>query len=282
MVHKAHKGNTIAEYIMAAGFVALVAVGGLILIGDSFNQAMAALRTDLLGSSAGVFGSGNGGTGGTGGSKSGSGSTMTVTLSDGSTIQVPVSPSFKAYVETTGVNGTGLMLAVLIELMNDYEKQNKITQEQADMLLMMANQGHSIAEIQKMMEQNSKDKNKTDYFNSYVMFNGQYYQMDDLANQLDRSGNKDGILSAFENLSQQINQQISDRPMQPLINDLSKQILLSADTYTILNYQVETGEVPPAAIGNSGASSTTHEIAKAICKAGGEGNGDTGEFCFEI
>ena len=82
-------------------------------------------------------------------------------------------------IQTTGANGTTKLLAKHLEaLAEQLLAQGKITEAQNESILRLANQGHYIAEIERLIEQAITSQQST------VMFEGKTYELRAIASQI--------------------------------------------------------------------------------------------------
>ncbi|MBY0405025.1 MAG: hypothetical protein K2X66_14085 [Cyanobacteria bacterium] len=147
-------GNSLVEYVLPLGIIAVVVLVGTGLVSGNFTQWMPSMSNGTLKND--------------GHSKSlvlrplGSNpftQTIQLTLSDGSSLDLENYPTdIKSLVETLGPNGTtDLLVDAIRQLAQKLLAKGEITQAQANELSALANSGHSWANSQGVIESALRD-----------------------------------------------------------------------------------------------------------------------------
>jgi hypothetical protein len=237
--------------------------------------------------------------------------TLNITLADGTRIYVPEYPADMALaIETQGVDGTTeLLIANLRSIARQLRDAEKITQAEFANFEALANQGHQLARIQKILADASL-ANDTDIFSYKYQVDGQHYNLLELSwlisdsglpqNQVDQNlGNRTlvtdfpsdkmksmfnltGIqLYRFKALYAQANasKAMADPALQKVISALSLNINhLSNETGHNSN-SVMAGDLSPAQFNGKIASAMTHASSAHICTSSGPNAEDSGIHC---
>jgi hypothetical protein len=174
---KHQTGNTILEYSLIGLLIALGCMVGCLSFGKNFANAISGLKTEMstrnqlaieASKNAKMLSSTNPSSG-----SSGTSSKLGLTSEEQTLLEQPLSDKL----QTTGANGTTELLAKQLELLAaQLLADGKITEEQSDAILRLANQGHYMAHLESLIEQASGQ--------STVVMDGQTYSTWDLASRL--------------------------------------------------------------------------------------------------
>jgi hypothetical protein len=223
--------------------------------------------------------------------------TLTLTTSKGNIIHINHYPaSYKESVNTIGANGTTDYLAnTLARLAEELKRSGESDETGYNDLLKLANQGHRIAQIEKLVEEAAAAaKTGKEFLNKTVYLDGKAMIVDDLEDMIGfRTTRTDpthvsdplsypfpkGETQKFINL---YNSYLKSNPdMDPairaLIGDLSKQIAYLSEVSNCAQVAVYLGEMAPQEFQDKIVSDTTHMDSSHICKTGG--NQDNGVKC---
>ncbi len=222
-------------------------------------------------------------------------SDVQVTLGNGTTLDLSSYPlDFTESVVTSGANGTTNLLAnTLKSLSQQLLEKGEINQDQFNTLIALANQGHRMAKIQKVIETmalNSTSSNK--YYNSVFNFDGQTYTVDEISMMIgfdydDPSSISDPLTDPnggaevieYQMLFQQaVNSgALNDPTLNQVIRTLSSQIISLSALTEHASYNIAIIGDPPDSIRENITSNLNNKNAAGIC---GAGNGvDNGVQC---
>jgi len=201
----AHLGNTIVEYTLIGIAVIVVSIGALNLLGQSIHGAFAAVK----GSMENSIQSSNSAIAQHASAKAnfvaGVSSQITINANTPSVL----SGSLASLVQTSGANGATAALSLQLQtLANQLLSEGKISQDEANKLLALANQGFIIASLESQIEAASKSAaSNQDFLNTTINFQGTSYLVKDAANLIGFSspGNPTTDLSANSNYMLQTN-----------------------------------------------------------------------------
>jgi hypothetical protein len=191
-------------------------------------------------------------------------------------------------IQTTGVNGTTNVLAdTITSISQQLVQRDQITPAQESQLISLANQAHTLADIEKMVESAlQKNPDKATLLTTPVTFNGKVYpHIGYLVNEigiLDTSFTKGSQLSTFSTLLAQINNSgaITDPALNQLVNGLASNVQNLADQTENTFWDVTNYGLSPSAFLSTVASRTTAGDAAGICTTG-QGT-DNGRGCLKI
>ncbi|MBX2859728.1 MAG: hypothetical protein KTR14_00715, partial [Vampirovibrio sp.] len=212
-----YKGQSGSEYIVIGSLAAVISIaalaslggtldGSLISIGSQNNthalnslltEAPAGLQATVAGAVPARNNVNNGiptGVGAGSGAKTSAGNGVlpngtgsTITLADGTTMNVGFYPVDTGLIETAGSHGTTeLLMGQMDTMISQLEAEGKIDSTQANLLKNLSNQGHRIAEIEKVFETAFANSggNSQALHNTPVVFDGvQYPSVDSLVAQ---------------------------------------------------------------------------------------------------
>jgi polyhydroxyalkanoate synthesis regulator phasin len=184
-------GQTLSEYTLVGCLVSVVAIVGLIGLGGNLDEAMRRILpspsqkavaspavTAAVPAPLPMDGP------------------IPVSLT-GQTVLVDMAPvNAKNNIQTAGVNGTTTLLAnQLIAIEQDLAQNGELTPEQASLFSNLANQGHRMANIERLVEQAATMATDTESYRQVrLTLDGQQYAPDELHNML---GWKDAHMHAF-------------------------------------------------------------------------------------
>lgn len=200
----ARGGQGMAEYCLIAALVLVATIGALILLGKNTSGIFGNMLANRPSATASVTATTSAAAGSAAAATSSTSATMagtsaptgnqqpfTVTLSDGTQLQLSTYPSdLKQAVSTVGANGTTQMLLdTLKSVISQLQADGKIDQNQASLLSNVANQGHQMADLEAVIEnQVSSCSTISCYNSSTVSFQGQTYNPQDLVYKVAWSG----------------------------------------------------------------------------------------------
>ncbi|HEY9685795.1 MAG TPA: hypothetical protein V6C52_02340 [Coleofasciculaceae cyanobacterium] len=157
-VQQQHSGQGLTEYSLIAGVLVLVAVGGMLLLGQNLNDIFG----NMLSSSAGTVNASGTQTIAAAPSPPVAGTqSLSITLSSGQQVQLSNYPAdLTNSIQTNGANGTTeLLLANMDSVIQQLQATANLTPAQADILLQLSNQGHEMANVEKLLEGALADAN---------------------------------------------------------------------------------------------------------------------------
>lgn len=293
------QGQGLMEYSLLGGLLVVLGIGAAILLGNNVLEVFASMvasdsKTGMAVTAKSTSSSTTTGTTST--------SVAGITLSNGTYLSLPNYPADTAKaVVTTGVNGVTNMLATTIQdLSNQLQASGNLTPEQARQLIALANQGHKIAEIEKIVEDAVANSNNDPaaFLSTSLTHAGQTYASPlDLAERIGYNTPSeteyvatDNETSAFMDMYQQLvnSGALADPQVQAVIGELVNQINVVADSVNSHVYKIEDGIIPPADFQSHVAADTdaaipgslvTDGYSSAICTVGG--TTDTGTHCTE-
>ncbi|MGE0199461.1 MAG: hypothetical protein AB7P76_00680 [Candidatus Melainabacteria bacterium] len=210
-------------------------------------------------------------------------STVTVTLASGRKITLVGYPTdIAGMVESAGGNGATLQLASLLSVLTDkLAVMGEITDEQHTQMTRLANQGHEIAAIEKMIEEQSQLAVSNNMETTMVTYQGEQVPLQYLVNQIgwqnidyavtDPLNPTDAfpILSGFLNQYQAVRQSgvLNDPMVEAVVTSLVSEIaFLSEDVENLsVDFQNLHQRLP---------AEVSHRNSADICAAGlAQGNG---------
>lgn len=153
---KAFPGNTLVEYVLPGTLALGLCIVGFNMIGSGLNAILQALKEDMATSiqaadrhQAAALAVSNTPTAADGPSSEASTSTSTVIAKQA----IDISQTSRA-IMTVGANGaTELLMGQLVVQIQQWQKEGKLTQTQANLLVRLANDGYQMAAIQKQLEE---------------------------------------------------------------------------------------------------------------------------------
>ena len=285
------KGQAISEYGLIGALVAVLVIPALVILGGNLNS--------LFG---GMFGSGkpattvalsSSPTSPTAQPTTTASSTtppatsttsqpgiptagVSVTMADGTTLALPSYPTnLSATVSTSGANGTTTILANNLQSMaTQMLDAGKITQEQYNSLISLANQGHRMALIEKTIE----DFATTDPSGQGMLemasipFEGKNYHKDDLSAKVGAGGSESAL---FQQLYQDVANQglLNDPAVKALISQLTNNITAIGNAFAGATYMADSSRE----ITKDTASQLTNQDSASICTTGNAT--DSGVHC---
>ncbi|MBX2861476.1 MAG: hypothetical protein KTR14_09580 [Vampirovibrio sp.] len=322
---KRTKGQGVGEYGVAGAVIAVAAVASVTLLSNNFSELMTDVSDQRYANGAGGNNAG-GGAGGPGGGNAGAGngggasmnapagtSQVQLTLANGQTMNLAVpmtAAQLQTMVETSGVNGTtSHLMANLDMVIAQMESAGEITPADANMLKALSNQGHRMASIEKVLEQNlssygNSQVNPVQVGQSMVTFDGQQISILDLAtqvgcrmscvggNELNPNNNAWPETAKFVDLFQQAKgtSVMTNPVVNTLVTQLSTQIVSLSDTmesmYSWAMNGVHSGSNLPQNPAQIISKTTTkigtqtHLNSQGICQAGGSTTGAMQTQCI--
>lgn len=186
MKYGSTQGSLMSEYGLVMALVAIAGIGGYAALGAGVTDLFKSFKAPgspptYTASNGGLFGqpSSNGQTSDTASNNPTAGNAGFVRLPDGTMLNLGNYPAnLSKAVETTGVNGsTEQLLASLESLAASLAAEGKLTPEQTSAFSKLANMGHDLANVEKIIE-NSLAACGTDtncVQNSPIVFQGQTY-----------------------------------------------------------------------------------------------------------
>lgn len=187
-------GQTLTEYALVGCLVLVVAIAGLAGLGGNLNESVRLILpapsqnpapspavAAVLPTSMPVPAS----------------SPIPVSLPTGQTILVDMAPiNVQNSIQTNGANGTTTLLANQLMLIEQQLVQaGELTPEQANLFSKLANQGHRMANIERLVEQAATLATDTESYRQIrLTLDGQQYAPDELHNML---GWRDAEMHAF-------------------------------------------------------------------------------------
>lgn len=186
-------GQTLSEYALVGCLVLVVAIAGLTGLGGNLNEA---LRLIVPSPSPKSFASSAVAAAPVPASLP-SANPIPVSLPTGQTLLVDMAPvNAQNSIQTNGANGTTTLLAnQLIAIEQQLLQAGDLTQEQANLFSKLANQGHRMANIERLVEQAATMASDTESYRQIrLTLDGQQYAPDELHNML---GWKDAEMHAF-------------------------------------------------------------------------------------
>lgn len=174
-------GQSLSEYGTIFGVVIVVAIGAVAFLGTQNTQMYENVMQGGFGKSTDE--SGKLVSLGTLISSNNTDSQITATLKDGTILSLSRYPSNLAQsIETIGVDGTTReLLATLRSVANQLKSQGKITDAEYNQFAALANQGHRMANIEKLVEDLAQNSSSKETFrNQIIALDGKSYSPADL------------------------------------------------------------------------------------------------------
>lgn len=309
-------GQSLVEYSLILGVVVVLSIAGLMLCGQSVQAALTSLSGILTSSfgkgtmnaaklpgggkaGGGVLSSSGVSVGGSGTASSGSVKGVTLTLSNGQQINLNNFPThdLQTSVSTTGANGTTLTLAnTLTSIAQNLLTEGVITPEQASSLEALANQGHTLAQIARIVENAAKSATSTqEYLNTKGVINGKTYTVNEIGDSLIGYDIMDGVtmpdnpldprlyrgseLQHFVSLYEDAlnSGALSEPAVKSTVTELASQIAVLNQSVAMADWGVAVEGNAVNQFNNLTVSSITHYKSAGICTAGS--GVDTGVSC---
>lgn len=216
------------------------------------------------------------------------------TTAGGTYISLPTYPtSTSQAIAVAGANGTTTIMANTLEaLAKQLLDAGEISQTQYNGLIDLANQGHGIANLEKVLEDGAaKAASSKEYKAMKLEYNGKLSSPSVLADALgyDTGGYEPGTVSdpfdtrsaygplknflkTYDNLNS--NGALTDPAVQEVVSSLVGQIAFLSEVSTCMAWQAASGEFTPAQFTSQTISEMTHVKSLGICEAGnGKDNG---------
>lgn len=167
-------GQSITEYVLAGGLVALVAIAGLQLLNTGLMASMQGL-SGKFGPTAGAAAAGGFATPGG------------ITTATGGTAGMPSFQQVQQLVASgRGSEVNDRILDNLLTRVNELAAAGQITPDETGFLTALANQGYQIASLQRQMEDAVNNSSTPDaLLDTELNFNGQNLEFDDLLSVLE-------------------------------------------------------------------------------------------------
>ncbi len=240
MMRRSIAGQSLSEYGLIGFCVVVLSIAAFVMLGGSLDSTLGRLRASLLDnvSASAVAATINDGIGGAASGGTDTSGTATMVLPTGEVVTVTTSGAFGADVMTTGANGaTTMALAQLQTLTQQLQASGELTPDQVNALIALANQGHRIAQIEKMIEDAvSMSANPTAVYTMTFQLDGKMYTGRQMIDML-----------GFENQNQYVNL-LTD---VELLETTSKGAIAMAETGSFINlYQaaLQSGAMDDPAI----------------------------------
>jgi len=300
-LRKRASGNTIVEYALCGLLIVCVCIATFNVLGQNLNSIFLRMKNAKNAYGVHSLALGKGFINKTGGT----GSIMVgLSAQNAGLLQQPLAQRLM----TTGANGSTEQLAqYLSALVQQKLADGTITQDQANLLLQLANKAHEMASIESMIQTALTNANGS--YDAFVAqkftVNGVTYaadqltsllsinqimtgasSMSDVTSLMNSSSNipADSSVAAFINLfnSAQASGALNDPTISALVNQASTQVTFISDDLTRSIWFNEAGQEgtafpTPDQVAAREASTATNSQAGTICLAG---NGtDTGTTC---
>jgi len=281
---RATAGQSLSEYGLVCALVGVAAVGGLVLLGGSLDDALKNIWGQPSALQFSATASGNSGTSANSSHPAPGMQEVTITLENGKTITLPQYPAdLGRTVQTIGVNGSTDLLAQNMKAMADAMlAAGEITPEQANGLIRLANQGHRIAEMEKAWEAAAANGPADSASDPIISFEGKMYTPDEFSTMTgyytqqkvevrDFSNEPTiGELKTFQDLYKTVQNSgvLSEPSVQATVLDLFSQIAFLQESSNYTGDSVFRGETPPTEMTKKIASDTNDKFSAGICDTG--------------
>lgn len=212
---------------------------------------------------------------------------VTVQLSDSSTVSLQNYPTdINKSLQTAGANGTTTVLAQQLQsLAEQLMAQGKLTPDQGNQLIALANKGYDMAAAEKVVEAAALASNgdKTAFHDTPVVFQGQTMTAMSAAMLVGTSqeGLQGKLSTDFNSILSQVQSSgaLSDPAVQQLVGSLSGNITTIGQQFLsrtgAVNNATATGSTPESILSLQGAQ-TTNQDSTVICGTGdGTSNGSS-------
>jgi hypothetical protein len=289
---KGAQGQTASEYTIIGALLIVAALGGLSLLGSTISDQLSGIlghteptHTVQVGS---VITLGNTVTGHLNNTPDSPG-TAANHQTGGST--VPEDPNLPQglsnTIQTLGANGTTELLAQKLEtLAKTLLADGQITQAQSDLLMQLANQGHSAAQIEGLVESyvNAGGPAKA---GATIQYDGQAYTPLDLTklvgyqtygplngpNPLTPSKDSGAVMAKFQTLYQQVQTSglLSNPDVKAVVDNAASQIVMIGELVDNSYYEYQQNQLKtkqPDFFEQSLASTATNLKSADICSSG--------------
>ncbi|MDF3055508.1 MAG: hypothetical protein K0Q74_1415 [Gammaproteobacteria bacterium] len=283
MLMNAPPGQALSEYCLIGALIAVTSITALTMLGSNLSLSIDSMLSAPPKVSKEANPSLAPNSSDTGFLNPGPSNGITIILQSGRTLHLDNYPMNVAKsVQTAGVNGaTRIMADNIISIAHQLVQSGEISPVQESQLISLANQAHTLAEIEKMAESTlQKNLDKTTLMTTSVTFNNTTYtHIGDLVNEigiLDDFQTAGGQLANFNTLLAQINSSgaIADPVLNQLVNGLASNVQNLADQTENTFWDVTNNGLSPSAFSSTVASKTTTEDAASICTTGqGTDNG---------
>ena len=292
------RGNTITEYALIGALVVCLALTGLNAMGATLKD----LYTNMVPTApapviAGTSGTTSGGASGGNTTSPGLPPLSGLSAAEMAALQEPLSKRL----QTTGANGSTNMLADYLQSVAQQKlAEGKITQDQANTIIALANQAHQLASVESLLEMGLKQANGNydTFMNSQFTVNGQTYNgadltgllsmhqgipsgatsMDELQNIISNASGvpSESTLKAFLDLysSVEASGALNDPDIKAIVDQASQQVTYLSDSMVRsvwFNEQGQESITPfpdPSLLLDRQVSNLTNTQANTICFAG--------------
>jgi Flp pilus assembly pilin Flp len=282
-------GNTLPEYALIGSLVIVGSVGGLILLGgnlqgefSSFGQSLKRIQPSQsasgfnlsqIAAQTGLSPSGN---------------SVMYTTRTGAVIALPDYPQpISTTVNTIGANGTtALMANQILKIAQQLLDAGDISEEQYGTLVALANQGHYIAEVERILEAAAAQVTTSEeYESTTVSFNGKEYTMNSLRMLIGfgtGSNNPATIknplsdtraypeASKFQALYQAAIESgaLSDPVSRQIVETLATEIVYLSEVANCTSTEILQNSLTPDQMTQRLTSHMTHRDSSGICREG--------------
>lgn len=298
-------GQSLAEYGIILSLVAIAGIGGLALFGGSILDGLRGMGPEQTATASAVSqGADPPGLNSTASTavqsqppSEATGQTGNITLSNGKVVSFNSITDMVTSVTTAGANGTTTQLAGSLEsLAQALLSAGEITEAEASGLKDLANIGHRMAGMQKVIEESlSLAETGNEFYTMDVAWEGKTIAMSSLSGQMDFEqvtgdwrvdiSNPDSLPGAgpemqkFLKTYQQIESSglMQDPAVFAQVNDLAAKIVSLAETTEHAVSITDTKNTSPTGISDIIVSKTTDIYSAEICTTGG--NRDSGQKC---
>lgn len=264
---KNHAGNSLPEYVLIGAAVLAVSIGIIMVLGTNMQKALAGVQTNLESHAmAAKMSQGIGSTHHTLSYLDANGQMVTVNIGANGNVNGQSA-------QTSGANGQ--QLGVSINGSQPDWSQTNLSDQQADMIIELANRAHMIGVYANGLEIIS-EQSKGDpllFQKLTVNIDGQTYNAKQLLNELSWATS----MQSFSNLRSQIDQSGLDPGARKYVYSLGKEVVTVTNTLKDTGWQVISDQINPDQVALIDASDTSHQDGSLIC-AVGDGQ-DSGRNC---
>lgn len=282
----AQLGNTATEYGFIGAIVLLGGLAGLYWLSDGFSGTFQHLRQDMIGNVQAAHTAA--------GRQIDNSAELTSSLPAeyDEILRRLQQTSLTQSLQTAGANGTTRQLASELQALTEkLLRDGLLTEVQAALLQQLANQGYEIAEVQALIEQqvSAAGNNRTQFDDLTITYNGKTYSMQDaglligwkdvrpkdLTNgSLSIDDEAGSVLQTFLNLYRDAMETTSDPTLRALLEQLSEQIVITADSVETFTCKNDSSDYGPdeylnrlAEVAGSASVETVHN-SDGICDLG--------------